>query len=351
MHLSHQYNAAYLSGLVQNRCTYHTNTTPLTFLAGYRIDAPNTQIQQRLLFWLGKESMHLSHQYNAAYFSSLVQNRCTYHTNTTPLTSLAWYRIDAPNTPIQHRLLFWLGKELMHLSHQYNAAYFSGLVQNRCTYHTNTTPLTFLAWYRFDAPITPIQRRLLFWLGTESMHLSHQYNAAHFSGLVQNRWIYHTNTTPLTFLAWYRIDAPITPMQRRLHFWLGKESMHLTHQYNAAYFSSLVKNRCTYHTNTTPLTFWLGKESMHLTHQYNAAYFSGLVQNRCTYHTNTTPLTFLAWYRIDAPITPIQRRLHFWLGKESMHLTHQYNAAYFSGLVKNRCTYHTNTTPLTFQAS
>jgi hypothetical protein len=57
----------------------------------------------------------------------------------------------------------------MHLTHQYNAAHFSGLVQNRCTYHTNTTPLTFLAWYRIDAPITPIQRRLLFWLGTESM--------------------------------------------------------------------------------------------------------------------------------------------------------------------------------------
>ena len=207
MHLSHQYNAAYFSGLVQNRCTYHTNTTPLTFLAGYRIDAPNTQIQQRLLFWLGKESMHLSHQYNAAYFSGLVQNRCTYHTNTTPLTFLAWYRIDAQpgkelmHTPIQRRLLFWLGTESMHLSHQYNAAYFSGLVQNRCTYHTNTTPLTFLAWYRIDAPITPIQRRSLFWLGTKSMHLSHQYNAAYFSGLVQNRCTYHTNATPLTFLA------------------------------------------------------------------------------------------------------------------------------------------------------
>jgi hypothetical protein len=53
----------------------------------------------------------------------------------------------------------------MHLSHQYNAAYFSGLVQNRCTYHTNTTPLTFMVWYRIDAPNTPIQRRLLFWLG------------------------------------------------------------------------------------------------------------------------------------------------------------------------------------------
>jgi hypothetical protein len=56
---------------------------------------------------------------------------------------------------------------------------------------------------------------------------------------------------------------------------------------------------------------------MHLTHQYNAAYFSGLVKNRCTKHTNTTPLTFLAWYRIDAPITPIQRRFLFWLGKKS----------------------------------
>jgi hypothetical protein len=59
---------------------------------------------------------------------------------------------------------------------------------------------------------------------------------------------------------------------------------------------------------------------MHLTHQYNADYFSCWVKNRCTYHTNTTPLTFLAWKRIDAPITPIQRRLLFWLGKESMHL-------------------------------
>ena len=53
--------------------------------------------------------------------------------------------------------------------------------------HTNTTPLTFLAWYRIDAPITPIQRRSLFWLGTKSMHLTHQYNSAHFSGLEQNR--------------------------------------------------------------------------------------------------------------------------------------------------------------------
>jgi uncharacterized membrane protein YkvA (DUF1232 family) len=137
----------------------------------------------------------------------------------------------------------------MHLSHQYNAAYFSGWVKNRCTYHTNTMPLTFLAWYRIDAPITPIQRRLLFWLGTESMHLSHQYNAANFSGLVQNRCTYHTNTTPLTFLAWYKIDEPITPIQRRLLFWLGTESMYLTHQYNVAYFSGLVQNRCTYHTN------------------------------------------------------------------------------------------------------
>jgi hypothetical protein len=90
--------------------------------------------------------MHLSHQYNVAHFSGLVKNRCTYHTNTTPLTFLAWYRIDAPNTPIQRRLLFWLGKESMHLTHQYNAAYFPGWVKNRCTYHTNTTPLTFLAW-------------------------------------------------------------------------------------------------------------------------------------------------------------------------------------------------------------
>jgi hypothetical protein len=79
---------------------------------------------------------------------------------------------------------------------------------------------------------------------------------------------------------------------------------------------------------------------MHLSHLYNAAIFSGLVKNRCTYHTNTTPLTFLAWYRIDAPITPIQRRLLFWLGKEQMHLSHQYNSAYISGWVKNRCTYH-----------
>ena len=226
MHQTHQYNTAY-------------------FLSWYRIDAPNTPIQRRSLFWLGTESMHLTHQYNAAYFSGLVQNRCTYHTNTTPLTFLAWYRIDAPITPIQRRLLFWLGTESMHLSHQYNAAYFSGLVQNRCTYHTNTTPLTFLAWYRIDAPITPIQRRLLFWLGTESMHLSHQYNAAHFSGLVQNWLIYHTNTTPLTFLSWYRIDAPNTPIQRRLLFWLGTKSMNLSHQYNAAYFSGLVQNRCT----------------------------------------------------------------------------------------------------------
>jgi hypothetical protein len=69
-----------------------------------------------------------------------------------------------------------------------------------------------------------------------------------------------------------------------------------------------------------------------------------------TYHTNTTPLTFLAWKRIDAPITPIQRLFLFWLGKESMHLSHQYNGAYFAGLVKNRCTYRTNTTPLTFLA-
>ena len=126
--------------------------------------------------------------------------------------------------------------------------------------------------------------------------------------------------------------------------------MHQTHQYNGAYFSGLVKNRCTYHTNTTRLLFWLGKESMHLTHQYNAAYFSGLVKNRCTKHTNTTALTFLAWYRIDAPNTPIQRCLLFWLGKESMHLSHQYSSAYLFGLVKNRCTYHTNTTPLTFLA-
>ena len=78
-------------------------------------------------YYYGTEPMHLTHQYNA-------------------LTFLARYRIDAPITPIQHRLLFWLGKESMHLSHQYNAAFFSGLVKNRCTYHTNTTPLTFLAW-------------------------------------------------------------------------------------------------------------------------------------------------------------------------------------------------------------
>jgi hypothetical protein len=112
--------------------------------------------------------MHLSHQYNGSYFSGLVQNRCTYHTNTTPLTFLAWYRIDAPITPIQRRSLFWLGTKLMNLSHQYNAAYFSVLVQNRCTYHTNTTQLTFLACYRIDEPITPIQRRLLFWLSLPS---------------------------------------------------------------------------------------------------------------------------------------------------------------------------------------
>ena len=140
MHLTHKYNSDYFSGLVQNRCTYHTKTTPLTFLAWYVIDAPNTPIQRRLLFYLGTESMHLSH-------------------NTTPLTLLAWYRIDAPNTPIQRRLLFWLGTESMHLSHQYKAAYFSGSVQSRCTKHTNTTPLTVLSWYRIDAPNTPIQRQ------------------------------------------------------------------------------------------------------------------------------------------------------------------------------------------------
>ena len=168
MHLTHQYNSAYFSGLVQNRCTKHTNTTPLTFL-------------------LGTESMHITHEYNSAYLSGLVQNRCTYQSNTMPLTFLAWYRIDASNTPIQRRLLFWLGTESMHLTHQYNSAYFSGLVQNRCTKHTNTTPLTVLAWYKIDAPHAPIQRCLLFWLGTESMHLTHQYNAAYCSGLVQNR--------------------------------------------------------------------------------------------------------------------------------------------------------------------
>ena len=145
MHLSHQYNAAYFSGLVQNRSTYHTNTTPLTFPTWYIIDAPNSPIQLRLLFWLGTESMHLTHQYNAAYFSGWVKNRCTYHTNTTALTFLAWYRIDAPNTPIQRCLLFWLDKESMHLTHQYSSANLFGLVKNRCTYHTNTTPLTFLA--------------------------------------------------------------------------------------------------------------------------------------------------------------------------------------------------------------
>jgi meiotically up-regulated gene 157 (Mug157) protein len=133
MHLSHQYNSAYFSGLVKNRCTYHTNTTLLTFPTSYRIDAPNTPIQLRLLFWLRKESMHQTHQYNAVYFSGLVKNRCTYHTNTTLLTFPTWYRIDAPNTPIQLRLLFWLRKESMHQTHQYNAAYFSGLVKNRCT--------------------------------------------------------------------------------------------------------------------------------------------------------------------------------------------------------------------------
>ena len=221
MHLTHQYNAAYFSGLVQNRYTYHTNTTPLTFLAWYRIDAPNAPIQRRLLFWLGTEPMHLAHQYN-------------------PLTFLVWYRIDAPSTPIQHGLLFCLGTESMHLTHKYNAAYCSGLVKNRCTYHTNTTWLTFLAWYRIDAPSTPIQHRLLFCLGTESMHLTHQYNAAYCSGLVQNRSTKHTNTMPLTVLAWYRIDALNTPIQRRLLFWFGTESMHLTHQYN----SGLVQNRC-----------------------------------------------------------------------------------------------------------
>jgi meiotically up-regulated gene 157 (Mug157) protein len=133
MHLSHQYNSAYFSGLVKNRCTYHTNTTLLTFPTSYRIDAPNTPIQLRLLFWLRKESMHQTHQYNAVYFSGLVKNRCTYHTNTTLLTFPTWYRIDAPNTPIQLRLLFWLRKESMHQTHQYNAAYFSGLVKNRLT--------------------------------------------------------------------------------------------------------------------------------------------------------------------------------------------------------------------------
>ena len=313
MHLSHQYNAAYFSGLVQNRCTYHTNTTPLTFLAWYKIDAPITPIQRRFSGWV--HSMHLSHQYNAAYFST----------------------------------------ESMHLSHQYNAAYFSGLVQNRCTYHTNTTPLTFLAWYKIDESITPIQRRLLFCLGTESMHLTHQYNAAYFSGLVQNRWTYHTNTTPLTFLAWYTMH--LTHQYNAAHFSGLVKNLNLSHHYNAAYFSGWVQNRCTYHTNTTPLTFlawyridapitpiqrrllfWLGTESMHLSHQYNAAHFSRLVQNWWIYHTNTTPLTFLSWYRIDAPNTPIQRRLLFWLGTKSMNLSHQYNAAYFSGLVQNRCT-------------
>ena len=69
---------------------------------------------------------------------------CIYLITMLPYTDilLLWYRIDAPNKPIQRRLLFWLGTESMHLSHQYNAAYFSGLVQNRCTKHTNTTPLT-----------------------------------------------------------------------------------------------------------------------------------------------------------------------------------------------------------------
>jgi hypothetical protein len=165
--------------------------------------------------------MHISHQYNAVYFSSLVQNREKW-------AALYWYDrcIDSlPSQKSKRRCIGVIcasilhGKESMHLSHQYNAAHFSGLVNNRCTYHTNTTPLTFLAGYRIDAPITPIQQRLHFWLGKESMHLSHQYNAAYLSGLVQNRCTYHTNTTPLTFLAWYRIDAPITPIQRRSLFW------------------------------------------------------------------------------------------------------------------------------------
>jgi hypothetical protein len=38
----------------------------------------------------------------------------------------------------------------------YQARKVSGVVQ------INTTPLTFLVWYRIDAPNAPIQRRLLF---------------------------------------------------------------------------------------------------------------------------------------------------------------------------------------------
>ena len=276
MHLSHQYNAAYFSGLVHRiDAPKHTNTTPLTFLAWYRIDAPITPIQSRLLFCVRCieslpntpictpaycfvcgtgasilyqahqyskrlcifcvwyiESLHLSHtMYNAAYFSGWVHRiDAPIHTKySAAVFSVLRYRIDAPTRPIQRRLLFWnrYRVDAPKKSHQYNV------------------PLTVLSWYRIDAPITPIQRRSLFWLGTESMHLLHQYNAAYFSGLVKNRCTYHTNTTPLTFLAWYRIDAPNTPIQRRLLFWLGTESMHLSHQYNAAYFSGSVQNRCT----------------------------------------------------------------------------------------------------------
>jgi hypothetical protein len=122
-------NSAYFSGLVKNRCTYHTNTTLLTFPASYRIDAPNTPIQLRLLFWLRKESMHQTHQYNAVYFSGLVKNRCTYHTNTTLLTFPTWYRIDAPNTPIQLRLLFWVvGASILYQARKVNGVVLVCLV-------------------------------------------------------------------------------------------------------------------------------------------------------------------------------------------------------------------------------
>jgi hypothetical protein len=75
----------------------------------------------------------------------------------------------------------------MHLSHQYNAAYFSGLVQNRCTYHTNTTPLTFLkgaALYWCDSSIVSVpsqksKRRCIGVLGASIL-----YQARNVSGVV-----------------------------------------------------------------------------------------------------------------------------------------------------------------------
>jgi hypothetical protein len=104
----------------------------------------------------------------------------------------------------QYHSLSRLCTESIPLSHKYIVPRYPGFVQNQYPSHTSTSSLTIQALYRINTPCTQVHRHSLSRLCIESIPLAHKYIVTHYPGFVQNQYPSHTNTSPLTIQALYK---------------------------------------------------------------------------------------------------------------------------------------------------